>query len=179
MQKENFNLYIVLESGKLQSSFFVNSLIVFFTQVFTLRWKFEAKCIQPAALRGWGVPSETRSKYVPVCSVATSLSLTVSDGTPHSHIPANYVDSFCFLHPSTRGPSIQKDTSHWIYGSNPKKLFSEGNRHVVPGRHFWRRPDSSERRAGLNSIAALWDEGSSSSGGAGQASNGGTVQHDG
>jgi len=30
------------------------------------------------------------------------------------------------------------------------------NRHVVPGRRFWRRPGSSGRRAGLNLIATLW-----------------------
>ena len=50
------------------------------------------------------------------------------------------------------------------------------NRHVVPGRSFWRRPDSPERRAGLKVIAALWLEGSSSSGGYGQARSCGPVQ---
>ena len=53
------------------------------------------------------------------------------------------------------------------------------NRHVVPGRRFWRRPGSSGRRAGLKPIAALLVEGSPSPGGPGQASNGGSVQHGG
>ena len=49
----------------------------------------------------------------------------------------------------------------------------------APGRRFWRRSDLSERRAGLNPIAALWGEGSPSSGGSEQVSNGGPAQHGG
>ena len=65
--------------------------------------------------------------------------------------------------------------------SIPKKPLPEEspNRHVVPGRRFWRRSDSSGRRAGLNLIATLWGEGSPSPDGPEQVSNGGPVQHGG
>jgi len=70
------------------------------------------------------------------------------------------------------------------FSEKPHKAFDPTlkrgpNRHVVPGRGFWRRPGSSGRWAGLKSIAPLWVEGSPSPGGSGQVRDRGPVQHGG
>ena len=118
-------------------------------------------------LAGWGVVTAMRSAagastwhslQVHPCTLgACSLQATVPAESPH--IPA------------------------WVRGFQTQihrePILKRPNRHVVPGRSFWRRPDSPERRAGLKVIAELWLEGSSSSGGYGQARICGLVQHGG